>query len=123
MENKKFKPSQLPWKIGGVNNNPHDCMNCGHADYSDLHGMREIYSETDKETICWVSVSYSLDNSNVSVIAASLELYHELEKVSLLLRSYESHHLQKGDNEKANLNRSHAESCERILSMARGEHE
>lgn len=49
------------------------------------------------------------------------DLCNELEKCAKLLRSYEHHHLQKGDREKADRNRRRAENCERVLAKARGE--
>jgi hypothetical protein len=59
--------------------------------------------------------------ANANLIATAPELYTELEKCANLLRSYEAHHLQKGDRDKADKNRRRAENCERVLAKARGE--
>lgn len=114
MPKQKFIPSQLPWKIGEVNNNPHDCIDCGCADYSDLQGMREIYSETEKETICWVSDFNTQGKYNVSVIATTLELYHALEKANEFI---------KGEYPCSQWEGLGVYQNNALLAKARGEHE
>jgi hypothetical protein len=59
--------------------------------------------------------------ANAKLIAAAPDMYIELEKCAKLLRSYQIHHLQKGDREKADRNRRRAENCEKVLAKARGE--
>lgn len=73
-------------------------------------------NEEEQEIIC-----EQVCLPNAHLIAAAPDLYKELEKCAKLLRSYERHHLQKGDREKAERNAKYAERCEKLLAKARGE--
>lgn len=65
--------------------------------------------------------NHEIEEANANLISVAPEMYKELEKCAKLLRSYEHHHLQKGDREKAERNAKYAERCEKVLAKARGE--
>ena len=85
---------------------------------SAIFGKLEVFAFSDGQVIARLGKKQS---ANAKLIAAAPELYAELEKCAKLLRSYEHHHLQKGDREKADRNAKQAERCEMVLAKARGE--